>query len=295
MRVDSDPHWTVLGQPFVRLAGFAPGRHRVEFGASLDGRTWSVSPAVVTFRVQQAWYLRGWFLTLVAVSLAGVVYGIYRARVAHLLRLERQRTRIAMDLHDDLGAGLGSAGLLVGLLGEADLDPGERERLVVRAGRLLRDLGSSLTDIVWSLRPGSDTLAELVLFLRQRAGDMFPQDGATRVEIVAPDPCPPVHLDLPLRRNLQWITVEAMHNAARHAGARRVVVALERDGDEWLLSVRDDGCGFAAAENGDGGHGLGQQSMRRRAREIGARLEVRSSPGEGTTVELRFRTRGRRS
>jgi len=291
MRIDAADSWNELDRPFARLAGFSPGRHRIELGASLDGRTWSDAPARVEFDVRRPWFLRAWSVSLAFAIVAGALYGAYRLRLAHLLRLERQRTRIAMDLHDEMGAGLGSAGLLVGLLGEIDLDAEERRRIGERAARQIRDLGGGLSDIVWSLRPGTETLGALVLFLRQRAADLFPGTDGARVTVEAPDPCPEVRLDLPVRRNVQRIAVEALHNAARHAGANRVRVTLRPDGDAWVLAVRDDGRGFgdAGGEDADGLQGLGLESMHVRAREIGAHLEVRSVPGEGTAVEIRFR------
>jgi len=298
MRLDTNPEWSVLNQPFVRLAGLASGSHRVELGASLDGHIWSDRPAVVQFEVRRAWYMQPWFVFLVNVAVLAALYFGYRVRLAQAIRLERQRTRIAMDLHDEIGAGLGAAGLLAGLLGEGDLGDEERRRIGGRATQQIKDLGGSLADIVWSLRPGTETLAALVLFLRQRASDLFPAGGGTRVNVDAPDPCPELPLDLALRRNLQWIAVEALHNAARHSGARQVVVRMASNGrDSWTLSVRDDGKGFSQETVETDGQvgGLGQESMRRRATEIGADLSVRSVPAEGTEVSIRFRTGRRKS
>lgn len=292
MRLDSDAEWSVLSQPFVRLAGMGSGAHRLELGASLDGNDWSERPAVVTFEVRKAFYARAWFLALAAAASLAALSVVYRLRLAHALRLERQRTRIAMDLHDDLGAGLGSAGLLVGLLSEGELEEDERRRIGERAVQQIRDLGSALGDIVWSLRPGTETLAALLLFLQQRASDLFPPGSGVRVTVDAPDPCPALRLTLPQRRNLQWIAVEALHNAARHSGAGRIVMKLRPEGDDWILTVRDDGRGFTD-EDADGS-GLGRESMKRRATEIGAQLVLRSAPEEGTEISIRFRP-GRRT
>ncbi len=290
MRLNADRDWTVLDQPFVRLAGLGAGRHRLELGASLDGRRWTERPAVVDFVVRQAWYLRTWFVLLTVAVVLVALYVAYRLRTAHLLRLERQRTRIATDLHDEMGAGLGSVGLLVGLLGDTSLDAGERREIGQRAAGQIKQIGESLSDIVWSLRPGTATLDALMLFLRQRVADLFPAPGTMRATVSAPEPVPALPLGLPQRRNLQWIAVEALHNAARHAKGRTVEVRLEPDGDDWLLIVRDDGRGIADEGNGNG---FGLESMEHRAREIGATLTLRSAPGEGTEVSIRFRPGGR--
>ncbi len=294
MRMENDPDWTVLSQPYVRLAGLAAGRHRIELGASLDGRIWSDPSAVLAFKVQRPWYRQGWFVALALAAFLMLIYVAHRLRLAHLLRLERQRTRIAMDLHDEMGAGLGSAGLLVGLLADGDLERQERRDIGARAAAQIRDLGGALSDIVWSLRPGAETLDALLLFLRQRAADLFPPGDGPRVRFDAPDPCPPLPLRLSQRRNLQWMAVEALHNAARHAGARRVVVTLRpAEAGRWRLSVRDDGAGLPAGAGEGGESGLGQESMRRRAAEIGADLQITSAQGEGVEVTIWFRPDGR--
>ncbi|MCP3979937.1 MAG: hypothetical protein GY716_11575 [bacterium] len=285
MRLDTDAEWTVLNQPFVRLAGLGAGRHRLELDASLDGRTWSDRPTAVGFSVRREWYLQTWFVMFVGAVILAAMYAAYRLRTAHLLRLERQRTRIATDLHDEMGAGLGSVGLLVGLLGDATLAASERREIGQRAAGQIKRIGESLSDIVWSLRPGTATLDALMLLLRQRVADLFPAQGATRARVRAPEAVPALPLGLPQRRNLQWIAVEALHNAARHATAGTVELRLEPDGADWLLVVCDDGRGIGGESN----DGFGLESMQHRASEIGATLTLRSAPGEGTEVLVRFR------
>lgn len=91
------------------------------------------------------------------------------------------------------------------------------------------------------------------------------------------------------------IGLEALHNAARHSGARAVTLSLERRGTDWLLTVEDDGIGLPAGvlDRCDDSRGLGLKSMRERARRIGAEIEWCSAPDQGTAVLLRFGLRGR--
>src|SRR5690606_26298292 len=89
------------------------------------------------------------------------------------------------------------------------------------------------------------------------------------------------------------IGLEALHNAARHARARRVVLAFtRRGGRRWELTVSDDGVGMNHAEPRDARRGRGLDGMRRRAEEIGATIDWRTEPGGGTTVTPSFTIAG---
>jgi signal transduction histidine kinase len=252
-----------------------------------------VAAAPISLRVVPPWYLRGWVLTIaVALAVAGAT-AAYRIRVRQLLRLERQRTQIAMDLHDDLGATLGGVGLLASLAEEESLEPDERRRILARISRQSASAASALSDIVWSLRPGADTLDQLVLLLRDRAAELCP-NGSVELRLAAPEPCPRVPLALTLRRNVQWIAVEALRNAVRHGSPRHLDLRLEPAGSAWRLTVEDDGSGLPPASPGPARRGLGLESMRRRASSVNAVLEVAAGERGGTRITVLFRADGQR-
>jgi len=292
---------TVRGAPSFRWLGLRPGTYRAQVRASLDGEHWSGSAAGLGFRVNPPWYGQGWAIGLAVAVLLLVLWAAYRTRVAYLLGLERQRTRIAMDLHDEVGSGLASVGILSGVLAAEDLGAAEARTAAGEIARTAEELGDSLSDIVWSLQPGEVGLEELATRLVEQGGRLF-ADGETGFRAELPGIYPETSLPLPLLRTVLLVGLEALHNAARHAGALEVVLGLRRCEGSWVLDVRDDGIGLEGRRAGTwdratgssgsvrsgrgGGHGL--PGMRRRAREVGASLEIASSPGEGTTVRLRF-------
>jgi signal transduction histidine kinase len=293
VRVSPDDPWTaVSGPPVFRWVNLRPGRYQAEVRASLDGRTWTAEPARFAFRVRPPWYLAPWAVTLFGLVAAGAVVVVYRARVAFLLGLERQRTRIAMDLHDELGSGLGSIGILSGVLAGQPLDPLGRRKLVRQIAEISQDLGTALSDIVWSLDPRSSTLEDVAGRLAEHGGRLFSGDSA-QFAVRFPEAWPATPLDFPIRRGVLLIGLEALHNAARHARARHVTLAVDRSDGAWQLVVEDDGCGLsAAARRGDGG-GVGLRSLRRRAAEVGGRIAWSDRPGGGTRVTLAFPVSGR--
>lgn len=294
LRLNPRAPWVETREPVFQFVDLAPGRYDVEIVASLDGVRWSAAPAHVGFRVRRPWFLEPWALALAVLAIAVALLIAHRVRVAFLLRLERQRTRIAMDLHDEMGSGLGSIGILAGLASDPTVDDPSRRRLATQIAAAADELGSSLADIVGSLRSEADSLDAFAAALAERAGRLFPDD-TPRLVLRLPEPGSGVRLALDVRRNLQRIAVEALHNAARHARGRTVELGLALDGDAWRLWIEDDGRGLASRAPTDvrhapGGHGLG--NMRARAAQIGARLALSTPPGGGTRVEVRFQPAG---
>ncbi|HSM03976.1 MAG TPA: ATP-binding protein, partial [Longimicrobiales bacterium] len=220
----------------------------------------------------------------------GFVALLYRARVGYLVELERQRTRIAMDLHDQVGSGLASVGILSGVIASDGLDAEERLWTAREIADVAEELGHSLSDIVWALDPQTASLEELSARLREHGERLFPDDGI-RFEARLPERWPPVTSSMAVRRSVLLIGLEALHNAARHAQARRVTLRIQPRGRGWWdLAVQDDGSGMAPRDGTrrNGGSGRGLASMASRAEAIGARLAIDSKPSRGTTVTLSF-------
>jgi signal transduction histidine kinase len=114
-----------------------------------------------------------------------VLFAAHRARVAVLVRLERQRALIAMDLHDEIGSGLGSIGILSGVAASENVKDEQRRELALDIVDTAAELGNALTDIVWSLRPDSATIEGLAYRLTRRASRLFP-DGSLYSRLSSP-------------------------------------------------------------------------------------------------------------
>lgn len=288
-RLNASEVWSEpSAQPSFRFVDLPAGRYHVEVQATLDGLRWSATNAGVAFRVLRPWWRSAWFFVVLAVAVLLLLAAGTRVRIAQLLRLERQRTRIAMDLHDAIGSGLGGIRILSGLAARETTPEASRVEINARIAGVAGDLSTALDDIVGSLRPGAATLGALAAQLVERATPLF-ADGSTVFRTELPEPRPDVSLSLAVRRHVFLIALEALHNAARHAEARTVVLAIERKGRRLRLRVEDDGRGMPKTPDGAGvRRGLGLTSMKKRADEIGARLTVRSRPGNGTVLTLEF-------
>lgn len=288
-RLRPDDTWTdsKSQEAIFRFFDLRPGRYTAEVRSSLDGQHWSAQPARIDFEVLRPWYLRWWAICAFVLLIAAALFAVHRERVAVLLQLERQRALIAMDLHDELGSGLGSIGILSGVAASEDVKDDQRRELAHKIVDTAAELGNALTDIVWSLRPDSATIEGLAYRLTQRASRLFPE-GNQVFETRFPEHWPSVDLSLAARHNLLLIASEALHNAARHANATHVVLGMAQAGRVWRLWISDDGSGMGNVRNGANHSGLGLISMRKRAEEIGAEISWSSDNGIGTTVSVVF-------
>jgi signal transduction histidine kinase len=269
----------------IQLVDLASGHYAVEVSASADGAAWMAPRKLLRFEVPTPWHRRRAVWGLGVVAVVAAVASLQRARHSVRLRLERQRAQIALDLHDELGSGLGSIHVLAGMVARSAADPGKQRLAAARIEQTARDLGQALNGIVWSLRDHRATLQDLCAQVAERGQELFPAEAPV-FEIRFPDAWPPGRLTLPLRRNLQFILTEALHNAARHARAGRVELGAAVENGRWLLWVEDDGVGVGKVLRSRGGHGLA--GMAERAKSIGARLEVGPSRrvASGTRVEV---------
>jgi len=246
----------------------------------------------VVVRFWQTW----WFFTLVGgVVLAGVggsVRMVEKKKYQHRLQraeqqhaLEQERARIAQDLHDELGSLLTRISLLGGLL-QADKD--NPDQVATHAGKITNSADQTvraLEEIVWAVRPGSDSLQSLVEYLSHFANELFAEAPIRcRLDLPAEVPARPLPPDV--RHNIFLIAKEALTNTLKHAGGQVVHMQLKTDGQSFKLVIADDGQGFDVNRKTSDGLRNGLENMRRRAEAVGGQLLVTSEPGKGARVEF---------
>jgi signal transduction histidine kinase len=214
------------------------------------------------------------------VALTGslLAYALYRYRVTRLLEMANLRTRIATDLHDDIGANLTRIALLSEVAKHSQADPGA----LTSIASIARESVSSMSDIVWAINPKRETLLDLTRRMRQHADEVFTM-RSIELRFNGPAGTEARKLGIDVRRDLLLIFKEAVNNAVRHSGCSVVDIDLAVEHSRLILKVTDNGQGFDQSRDSEG---QGLTSMQRRAKRLKGILEITSGSGGGTTVAV---------
>jgi signal transduction histidine kinase len=245
----------------------------------------------VVVRFWQTWWFRSVVAAGLLIGFGATVrlmekrkYQLQLQRAEQERTLQRERERIAQDLHDDLGSSLTRLSLLSGLV-KADKDnPEQVEAHANKLSQAADQTVRALEEIVWAVRPGSDTLQSLMDYIAHFANELF-EGNSAHCRLDLPNDLPTLPLPPETRHNAFLIVKEALTNALKHARAREVQVHAKASRQTLEIVVTDDGRGFDPKSLAEGWrNGLG--NMRRRSAEMDATLDVQSAPGKGTTVTL---------
>ena len=239
----------------------------------------------------QTWWFGGTVGLALVVGLVAGAMALERRRTRLRLEglrqahaLERERARIARDIHDDLGASLTQISILSEKVAEAAVAPADPAHWNQRIAMAARRSIQSLDEIVWAVNPKDDTLESLANYLSQFTQEHLALAGV-RYTLDIPTVLPAVALSAEVRHNLLLAAREALQNAVAHAAAHTIRVALALDANGLELRIADDGRGFDPARAHGDGKGL--PNIGRRLADIGGQFDLITRPGAGTTVTLR--------
>ena len=291
--VDAD--WVEAGTARSATYGSIPaGRHEFRVQAASPEGVWGSRPASVALAVQPYFWQTNWFLAVAAAATAGGgVWIIRRATVRRLARrlerlrqqhaVEQERTRIARDIHDELGANLTSIGLLADMGARHKSDPAALKRDLDHISQTARTSVAAMDAIVWALNPRNDSLDHFANYVAQFTRDFFrPTQLRTRLELPADLPEQPLATET--RHQLFLLVKESFNNIVRHAQASEVRLELACENGHLRLTIADDGQGLPQQPAGAGQNGLA--NLRERIAKLGGALRVTSEPGRGTQLDF---------
>ena len=288
----------VGGQATARYTALRPGTYTFRAGSFRHEGGPLVDEAAISMVVVPPYHQR-WEIWAAGVALLTSL-GVYagRAVAARRLRgrlqalerehaLERERSRIARDLHDEVGAGLTQIAMQVEKIRDR-IDgsvPPDTVGLADAVWRNAADLVRSVDAIVWAVSPEHDTLDRFGAYLVQSTEEFLDAAGLS-MRFDVPQNLPAVPLDGTSRHRLFLAVREALHNAVKHSGGTRVTLVVRLDRDSLEIIVRDDGHGFDPGRPAAGVGHDGLSNMRRRMEEAGGTCTIESAPGRGTEVRL---------
>jgi len=193
-----------------------------------------------------------------------------------------ERTRIARDLHDDLGASLTHISFLSEVARKEQSPATMGEHLQEISGSS-REAFQALDEIVWVVNPKNDTLEGLNNYICQFATHFF-QGTPTRCRFDLPTTLPECPISTEVRNNLFFAVKEALNNVRKHAAAAEVALRVRAEPGTYTIQIEDNGCGFAPEKSDSSRNGL--SNMKERLEKIRGRFTLESRAGSGTRICL---------
>ena len=297
--LDSD--WVDAGTRRTAFYSYLPpGDYRFHVAACNSDGIWNETSPGLEFVVLRHFWQAWWFIALAGLSLMVSVGGAVRIvvkrklqrRLQHLEQeraLERERTRIARDLHDEMGAKLCRISFLSEHARRGELPREELKDQITSISDASREVLHSLDEIVWAVNPQNDTLEHVASYIGQYAQEYFQMTGIG-CELDIPAQFPSYPLSSQMRHHLFLAAHEALTNILKHSGATQTKVCMVIDDTRFTINISDNGKGFDVAaresrpEAATAAAGDGLVNMRRRLADIGGQYRLESTTGEGTSV-----------
>jgi ligand-binding sensor domain-containing protein len=282
-----DRDWSeVTSRRYVNYTHLPSGKYVFKVIAQNGDGVWSESPAAFAFTINAPFYKTWWFILLTFMAIAGLVFAIHNYRLKRAIEIERMRSRIATDLHDDIGSTLSGISVF------SEMGIKETEENIPHAADLFQRISESslsmldaMDDIVWAINPENDSLETLIIRMREFATEILEAKHIT-FTLDLPTDSYIIKLSMHERKNLYLIFKEGIHNLVKHSRCYSASVGMKIHDNTVTLRITDDGIGFDPVLSNIGN---GLKNMRKRADSIGAAYSIESEIGKGTTITVQLR------
>lgn len=277
-----DNGWHDIGnQNFISFNALPAGKYTLRIAGSPGKGAESVSEVSVKIFVKQVFYKTAWFILLMLIAATALVTGIIRYRVNQVKKIQYLRTRIASDLHDEVGSSLVHITMLADMVKRAGDKTIMDEQLAGIAG-ISRGAVATMKDIIWSIDARYDTIGGMVGHMRDHVYSVltpadidfrFTQTGLNEQEKLPAD----------FRHQVYLIFKEAINNAVKHAQATHIDVSLAKGNGFFTMEISDNGKGI---DNHKKSNGQGLSNMRMRAQQLKGELEITSENGVAIRLKI---------
>jgi signal transduction histidine kinase/ligand-binding sensor domain-containing protein len=292
-----DDDWIEAGtKRFANYSRLPAGTYVFRVTACNNDGVWNTEGVSLRFAILPYFWQTWWFVVLATFLALGAVTLLARWFVQRRMRrriddlqrrhaIERERSRIAQDIHDDVGTSLTRILMLAQSPAPDSVRTDQARGTMQRIYEAAHHVTTSLDEIVWAVNPRHDSLDSLVSYMLGEFARSLLAEANIRCRLDLPVALPHWPLGAEVRHNLFLAFKEALHNAIKHAHATEVRIALQIAADTFVLSITDDGRGFTLPHSPDptaSNNGLG--NMHQRLARIGGRCEITSEPGHGTRI-----------
>lgn len=277
----------------INLLNLSPGNYVLSVKAFFPSTSYSSTEIRFPFQILPPWWQTWWFRTtlgffLIAASIIGVRTYYRRKLEKQRIILEKQqaiekeRTRIATDMHDDLGAGLSRIKFLSETIGIKRQRQQPIEEDISKIREYSHEMIDKMGEIVWALNEKNDSLSDLLSYTRSYAVEYLSQNGI-QCTVSLPEQLPASFVSGEFRRNVFLAVKELLHNVVKHAQANHVTITLDIN-HVLAIYISDDGIGFDRAHIRPYSNGL--INIEKRMKEIGGTMSMETTNGTSVKLEI---------
>lgn len=271
-----DEDWNALGNNnSIRFNTLPAGDYTLMVKAqNLEG-VWSGSMLNIPIRVHQPFYKSIWFFVLIVLLLGGGFYVIYRIKVNRIRKIERLRTKIASDLHDDVGSMLTQISMQADLIQQQIYTAEEEKQEIDQIAVTSREAVKTMSDVVWSIDARQERMGDLINRMKDYALEMLSRTSIEmqfRTHKIDESDA----LKLEFRQNVYLIFKEAINNTVKHSNASEIIVNISQWNKRFEMVISDNG---SLSKNPEKRPGQGLKNMKMRAAQIGGRLTIDKQNG----------------
>ena len=268
-----------------------PGKYTFQVTALLPDGSRSNKPAEITFMIDSPFYRQWWFDFIILAIIVSVIVLFLRYRVKRILAIERVRSKIAAELHDEIGAGLTKIAILsehallknnpAGTPGSLKNNTRQQNTSIERVGTIARGLVDQMVDVIWSIDPKYDKLEDFIIHFKNYAYEVCEAKNIS-LEFNTGN-IRDIKLDSNVKRKLQLISTEALTNAVKHSGCARINYSLIVKDKAINVEVKDNGTGIDPDKKRTGN---GLMNMKKHTEELNGAFAIETGNGSGTIVKI---------
>lgn len=287
-----DKNWVYSGtRRYASYANLQPGKYLFRVKGSNNDGFWNEEGISIAIIIKPPWWGTWWFrvasLLILFIAAGSAVRYVEMKKIKRKIEfleqdraLERERTRISRDMHDEVGSSLSEIAILSEL---AKKNPEEAEDHIQEISERAAEVIDSVSEIVWAMNPQNDKLDNLVAHTRRYAVKYLELANIS-CRFTLPDEIPPHPLSAELRRNIFLVVKEILHNTVKHSCASEVLINVSLLDHSFGMKIGDNGKGFSLEQSTGLGNGL--INMKKRIEDIGGVIEIESTCGKGTQINF---------
>jgi len=276
-----DQNWVETKNNIAPYTNLDDGEYTFEVKAQNEWGYWSESKQL-SFVINPAWWETWWFYSLTAISIIGLVAFFASYRYRHLLAVEKVRTKISTDLHDNIGSGLTEITFLSEMVKSQVKSNDNANKGLNNISDISKTLINDMRDIVWLVNPSNATLKDLFNRLQDsyqevlRFSDIFfIINGVGKLSKIS--------LPMNFRQHIYLMFKEAINNSIKYSECKNITLDVKTEGGSLTIEMKDDGKGFDLKNNKNGN---GLKNIRSRAQQVKGEVTINSVINKGTSIRF---------